>query len=135
MKNYDLSRRGILKGIGTMAGMATTGSFLSIGPAQAAGNYKIQMQLGWLASNGILGEVMADKLGYFAEEGLELEIVPGGPNIDGVASVASGANNLRRSLFTLTDASTCCRAANQMCCGRLPAAPVHLFFSFREPYP
>ena len=93
MKNYDLSRRGILKGIGTMAGMATTGSFLSIGPVQAAGNYKIQMQLGWLASNGILGEVMADKLGYFAEEGLELEIVPGGPNIDGVASVASGANN------------------------------------------
>lgn len=51
------------------------------------------MQLGWLASNGILGEVMADKMGFFAEEGLELEIVPGGPNIDGVASVASGANN------------------------------------------
>ena len=93
MKNYDLSRRRILKGMGAMAGMASTGSFLSIGPAQAAGNYKIQMQLGWLASNGILGEEMADKLGYFAEEGLELEIVPGGPNIDGVASVASGANN------------------------------------------
>ncbi|MBT6298915.1 MAG: ABC transporter substrate-binding protein, partial [Rhodobacteraceae bacterium] len=93
MKDCDLSRRGVLTGMGAMAGMAATGSFLSIGPVQAAGNYKIQMQLGWLASNGILGEVMADKLGYFAEEGLELEIVPGGPNIDGVASVASGANN------------------------------------------
>mgnify|MGYP006072834183 FL=1 len=93
MKNHDLNRRGVLAGISTVAGMATTGSLLSVRPAQAAGKYKIQMQLGWLASNGILGEVMADKLGYFAEEGLELEIIPGGPNIDGVSSVASGANN------------------------------------------
>lgn len=93
MTRRDMNRRGVLTGMGAMAGMATTGSFLSVGPAQAADGYKIRMQLGWLASNGILGEVMADKLGYFAEEGLELEIVPGGPNIDGVASVASGANN------------------------------------------
>ena len=93
MKNHDLNRRGVLAGISTVAGLATTGSLLSVRPAQAAGKYKIQMQLGWLASNGILGEVMADKLGYFAEEGLELEIIPGGPNIDGVSSVASGANN------------------------------------------
>ncbi|MBT8154995.1 ABC transporter substrate-binding protein [Epibacterium ulvae] len=93
MTTHNFNRRGVLKGIGAAAGMATTGSFLSVGPANAAGEYKIRMQLGWLASNGILGEVMADKLGYFAEEGLELEIVPGGPNIDGVASVASGANN------------------------------------------
>jgi NitT/TauT family transport system substrate-binding protein len=93
MTRRDKNRREVLMGMGAMAGMATTGSFLSVGPAQAADGYKIRLQLGWLASNGILGEVMADKLGYFAEEGLELEIVPGGPNIDGVASVASGANN------------------------------------------
>ncbi|GHF39486.1 ABC transporter substrate-binding protein [Seohaeicola zhoushanensis] len=78
--------------MGATAGLATTGTFLSVGPARAA-DYTIRLQLGWLASNGILGEVMADKLGYFAEEGLALEIVPGGPNIDGVAAVASGANN------------------------------------------
>ncbi|MDW3180878.1 ABC transporter substrate-binding protein [Roseobacter sp.] len=93
MTHQKMNRRGVLAGMGAMAGLASTGSFLSVGPAQAADAYKIRMQLGWLASNGILGEVMADKLGYFAEEGLELEIVPGGPNIDGVASVASGANN------------------------------------------
>jgi len=92
MKQCDLSRRHLLQGFGAATALATTGTFLSVGPAKAA-DYKIRMQLGWLASNGILGEVMADKLGYFAEEGLELEIVPGGPNIDGVASVASGANN------------------------------------------
>lgn len=93
MTRRDMSRRGVLTGMGAVAGLASTGSVLSVGPAGAADSFKIRMQLGWLASNGILGEVMADKLGYFAEEGLELEIVPGGPNIDGVASVASGANN------------------------------------------
>ncbi|MFD2857276.1 ABC transporter substrate-binding protein [Seohaeicola zhoushanensis] len=87
-----VSRRRLLQGMGATAGLATTGTFLSVGPARAA-DYTIRLQLGWLASNGILGEVMADKLGYFAEEGLALEIVPGGPNIDGVAAVASGANN------------------------------------------
>ncbi|WP_299471959.1 ABC transporter substrate-binding protein [uncultured Roseibium sp.] len=92
MKNRGLNRRHILQGIGAAAGLATTGTFISIEPATAA-DFKIRMQLGWLASNGIMGEVLADKMGYFAEEGLELEIVPGGPNIDGVASVASGANN------------------------------------------
>ncbi|NIA72510.1 ABC transporter substrate-binding protein [Pelagibius litoralis] len=90
---YGFARRSVLKGMAVFSGLAATGTYLSIKPAAAAGMYKVRMQLGWLASNGILGEVAADKLGYFAEEGLELQIVPGGPNIDGVASVASGANN------------------------------------------
>ena len=30
------------------------------------------MQLGWLASNGIIGEVVADARGFYAEEGIEL---------------------------------------------------------------
>ena len=93
MTHFEFDRRRLLKGLGAASGLAMTGSLLSISPSRAA-DFKIRLQLGWLASNGILGEVMADKLGYFAEEGLEFEIVPGGPNIDGVASVASGANNL-----------------------------------------
>ena len=72
MTKRNINRRGVLTGMGAMAGLAGTGSFLSVGPAHAADGFKIRMQLGWLASNGILGEVMADKLGYFAEEGLEL---------------------------------------------------------------
>lgn len=91
--SQDLSRRSFLQNTAAVAGAAATGSFLSVGPARADGQFPIRMQLGWLASNGITGEVMADSLGYFAEEGLALEIVPGGPNVDGVASVASGANN------------------------------------------
>jgi NitT/TauT family transport system substrate-binding protein len=48
------------------------------------------MQLGWIGGGNQLGEVVALQLGYFAEEGLELKIVPGGPNNDGIAGVASG---------------------------------------------
>ena len=92
--NTDIQRRTLLKGMGVAAGAAFTGTMISIDKAAAADEFKVTMQLGWLASNGILGEVAADKLGYYKEEGLSLEIVPGGPNIDGVASVASGRANL-----------------------------------------
>ncbi len=92
--NNQIARRSVLKGMGVAAGAAFTGSMLHVGQALSADEFKVTMQLGWLASNGILGEVAADKLGYYADEGLTLDVVAGGPNIDGVASVASGRANL-----------------------------------------
>jgi len=89
-----LNRRSLLKSFGAAAGLAGAGLFVTIAPGRAQDKFKVSMQLGWLAGNGNLGEIVADKLGYFAEEGLEFEIVPGGPNVDGVASVASGRSNL-----------------------------------------
>jgi NitT/TauT family transport system substrate-binding protein len=50
----------------------------------------VNLQLGWLAGNNQLGEIAAKHLGYFEEENLNLAVQPGGPNIDGVAIVASG---------------------------------------------
>ena len=86
----SLKRREFLTtGALALGGLATGGRLLSITPAQAA-ETTINMQLGWLASNGIAGEIVANTQGYYAEEGVKLEITPGGPNIDGVASVASG---------------------------------------------
>ena len=41
-----------------------------------------------------LGEVVAKRLGYLEEEGIHLEIHPGGPHIDGVGIVASGRYQL-----------------------------------------
>ncbi|SDR00767.1 ABC transporter substrate-binding protein [Pseudovibrio sp. Tun.PSC04-5.I4] len=84
------NRRVLLKGIGA----AATGTLLGVGGANARGLFEVNMQLGWLASNGILGEVAADKLGYYEDAGLSLKIIAGGPNIDGVATVASGRANL-----------------------------------------
>jgi NitT/TauT family transport system substrate-binding protein len=92
--NGGASRRNVLKSMGAVSSLAATGSLLSFGKVTAAGTYEVNMQLGWLASNGILGEVAADKLGFYADEGLSLKIIAGGPNIDGVASVASGRANL-----------------------------------------
>lgn len=89
-----ISRRTALKNMGMAAGALCTGSLLKLGEANAAGEYEVNLQLGWLASNGILGEIAADKLGYFADAGLSLNVIAGGPNIDGVASVASGRANL-----------------------------------------
>lgn len=89
-----VSRRALLKSIGVSAGAAVAGNLFSIAPAGAGGTQTVVLQLGWLASNGILGEVAADAQGFFAEEGLALKVVPGGPNVDGVASVASGRANI-----------------------------------------
>jgi NitT/TauT family transport system substrate-binding protein len=83
--SHKLDRRSFLQATGAAAGLASAGTMMSVLPAAAGGHlFTIRMQLGWLASNGIMGEVMADHLGYFEEEGLALEIVPGGPNVDGV---------------------------------------------------
>lgn len=91
---YTMSRRNVLFGIGAVGAASLGGTLLTFGSANGAGLTEVNMQLGWLASNGILGEVAADKLGYYADLGLALKVTPGGPNVDGVASVASGAANL-----------------------------------------
>ena len=93
MKNHSMngiSRRALL---GT-AGAAFAGTLVGINRVHGADLQTVTLQLGWLASNGILGELAADENGFFAEEGLTLDVSAGGPNIDGVASVASGRANL-----------------------------------------
>lgn len=77
-----------------VAGLTGVGSLLDVVNAASDGAARIRMQLGWLASNGLLGEVVARHKGYYRDRGIELEIVPGGPNVDGVAGVASGQSTL-----------------------------------------
>lgn len=85
----ELNRRSLLQGV-TALGAALAGTQISIQRAWGSDLHTVKLQLGWLAGNGILGELAADQNGYFAEEGLALDVVAGGPNVDGVASVASG---------------------------------------------
>ncbi len=87
-------RRGLLKGALALGGLAATGSFVSVGRSSAQAPAQVRMQLGWLASNGLLGEVVGIKKGFYADNGVQLEIVPGGPNVDGVAGVAAGHSTL-----------------------------------------
>lgn len=84
----DLARRRLLK-TSLAAGGLAAGGFLSI-DALAQGKTRINMQLGWIPSVNQVGEVVAKRLGFYEQEGIEFAIQPGGPNIDGVAIVASG---------------------------------------------
>lgn len=84
-----VSRRRVLQHGAALGGMAAASSFIGVSAAGASGA-KVGMQLGWLASNGILGEVVAKREGIYDELGIDLEVTPGGPGVDGVASVAAG---------------------------------------------
>jgi NitT/TauT family transport system substrate-binding protein len=84
-----LTRRDALKLAGTTAAVVGGGNFLSIA-ANAQGKPTVNLQLGWLLSGNQIGEVCAKNMGFYDAEGIELKFQAGGPNIDGVAVVASG---------------------------------------------
>ncbi|CDN54653.1 NMT1/THI5 like domain protein [Neorhizobium galegae bv. officinalis bv. officinalis str. HAMBI 1141] len=90
MSHFTLNRRRFISNAAALGGFAAASSILGIRAGNAKDVAKVRMQLGWLVSNGVLGEVAAIKKGFFEEQGIELEIVPGGPSVDGVAGVASG---------------------------------------------
>lgn len=58
------------------------------GPAELT---QVGFQLGWTKLVQFGGHFMALDRGYFEEEGIKAEFVSGGPGIDAVADVASGA--------------------------------------------
>lgn len=90
MSHFHMNRRRFLSNAAAAGGLAAASGFIDIRAGNAKDVAKVRMQLGWLVSNGVLGEVAAMKKGFFQEQGIELEIVPGGPSVDGVAGVASG---------------------------------------------
>jgi len=54
----------------------------------------LSLQLGWLIDDGIAGEAVALSKGWYEEAGIDLEINAGGPSLDGVALVSSGASDI-----------------------------------------
>ena len=85
----DDQRRRLLQGAIVSGGLAAIGGLVSVN-ARAADKPTVNLQLGWLAGGNQMGEVCAKRLGYYEQEGLNVTIQPGGPNVDGVAVVASG---------------------------------------------
>ena len=82
-------RRKLIKASALAGGLAAAGGLLSV-DAFAEGKARINMQLGWIPGGNQIGEVAAKRLGYYEQEGIDFAIQAGGPNIDGVAIVASG---------------------------------------------
>jgi NitT/TauT family transport system substrate-binding protein len=82
-----LDRRGFLK----VAAATVAGSTLvSFGPARAASRTAVRIQYDWLMGNGQLGDIVAQKKGFFEEQGLDVTFGPGGPNGQTVPPVLSG---------------------------------------------
>ena len=93
MSSTDLrfQRRRLLKG-----SLVATGALLAGGGYLAlrklgSDSANMVLQLGWLPGTAQIGEVVAKRLGYYAQEGIEFRIASGGPSIDGVSVVASGS--------------------------------------------
>jgi ABC-type nitrate/sulfonate/bicarbonate transport system substrate-binding protein len=74
---------------------ATGGALAACGPDQSSTQTgsapsPLTFQLGWLANVENMGIFVADDAGYFAKEGLQTTIVPGGPSVSVGPLVASG---------------------------------------------
>lgn len=82
-------RRHVLKAslVSAVGGLLSLDTF-------AQGKAGIKMQIGWLAGGNQIGEVVAKRLGYYEQEGIDFSLTPGGPNVDGVAVVASGRQDV-----------------------------------------
>jgi len=97
----DLTRRQMLgRSASLLTGLAAAGGVVSVAKSARGATSEVTFQLGWIISNGQIGEIAARSLGYFEAEGINLKVAPGGPNVDGVAVVAAGsaqAGNLSSS--------------------------------------
>ena len=73
-----ISRRGLVG-----AGVGSAGSLLlaRVAPPVAAAQTQASLQMGWIANVENAGEFVAAEKGYYAAEGVDLELVPGGPGV------------------------------------------------------
>lgn len=51
----------------------------------------VELQLAWIKSMQFAGPFMAQELGAYADQGLDVELLGGGPSVDAITVVASGA--------------------------------------------
>lgn len=90
MTRRTISRRSLLKASLLAGGALAAPALVTKRVLAQSGTRTLNMQLGWLANGNQLGEIVAKQAGFFEEEGIDFRLQPGGPNIDGLAIVASG---------------------------------------------
>ncbi len=66
------------------------GAFVSFGQAQAADKKAMLVQYDWLLGNGQIGDIVAKAKGFFAEEGLDVNLGGGGPNAQTLPPLLTG---------------------------------------------
>lgn len=85
MQNTKLNRRGVLAGGAVALGLPF------LGPVRPAfGQSSVAMQLSWLHSVQFAGSYIAAERGFWAERGLDVSLLQGGPNAPVEPPVVSG---------------------------------------------
>src|SRR5688572_31993959 len=82
-----ISRRGLVGvGVGSVGSLVLA----RVAPPVAAAQTQASLQMGWIANVENAGEFVAAEKGYYAAEGVDLELVPGGPGVSVEPLVVSG---------------------------------------------
>lgn len=106
-----ITRRSLLKrgaaGVTALSAPAILGACggSSSATRAASGKTSIQLQLAFLENVQFGGSFMADARGYYAQQGLSVSFLPGGPNIAAEPAVVSG-----KALIGVTHTSECVQA-------------------------
>lgn len=64
------------------------------GSSGEGGKVTARVQLSWIPDCQFAGYLMADKKGYYSEEGLDVKLLPGGPNVNPQQQVATGSADM-----------------------------------------
>jgi NitT/TauT family transport system substrate-binding protein len=75
----------------TAFGGLVAAAIVTSGVGSALALEKVSMRLKWLAQAQFVGFYVAKAKGFYEEEGLDVTVNPGGPNLNGESMVASGA--------------------------------------------
>ena len=89
-------RRGLLQGgggLGPRRGRARNQPLPARESECGAGD-RVLIQYDWIMSNGQIGDVVAVDKGFFEEQGLQVQMTPGGPNSATISPVISGQARL-----------------------------------------
>ncbi|MET4806097.1 NitT/TauT family transport system substrate-binding protein [Limibacillus sp. MBR-115] len=79
--------------LGGAIGGALAAAVIVISTGQAMALEQVSMRLKWLTQAQFIGFYVAKAKGFYEEEGLDMTINPGGPNLNGESMVAAGAEN------------------------------------------
>ncbi len=86
----SLDRRQFVRTVGALGGMAAAMPISAI-PARAAADLgKVAYQFSWIKNFQFAGEYVADYKKYYADEGIEVDLLAGGPTLSVEPVVASG---------------------------------------------
>ena len=85
-----LDRRQFIRTTGVFGGIAAAAPAFLVSPARSANLGKVAYQFSWIKNFQFAGEYVADYKKYYADQGLEVDLLAGGPTLSVEPVVASG---------------------------------------------